>query len=104
MQYTADFLKKITSLGTLNYPLSKVINILDVEAADAFQFTTDFYNPASPVAIAYKKGIDKADYAIDAKLFELAKDGDKKALELYEERRYEQKKQYNTEKENNISD
>lgn len=51
------------------------------------EYTEDFDNENSPVQVAYRKGVDKADYAIDMKLFDMAKGGDLKALQKYEERK-----------------
>jgi hypothetical protein len=91
MEHTDDFLKKVTSMGTLRYSLKKCINILDVADTDERAFASDFDNAETKVGKAYQKGIDKADYAIDVKLFDLAtKKGDLKALEVFERRRYEQ--------------
>ena|SRR5436309_1102757 len=87
MQYTEDFFKKIIGVGTLGYSLQKIINVLDIEAADVEQFTNDFYDGDSAIAKAYQKGVDKADYAIDIKLFEMAKAGDLIALQQYEQRK-----------------
>lgn len=87
MTYTEDFLKKVVQMGTLGYPLSKILNVLDVTDSDAAQFTKDFYNSASPIAISYKKGCDKGDFMIDSKLFEFASKGDLDALEKYEQRK-----------------
>lgn len=96
MEYTEDFLKKMVSVGTLGYALDKIINVLDINDAS---FTADFDNPESPVAKAYQKGLDKSDYAIDMKLFELAKNGDMEALKKYEQRKilnlFDAKKQRN---------
>lgn len=95
MEYTEDFLKKMVQVGTLGYPLSKIINVLDVE--DEKQFTKDFDNAKSKIAVAYQKGIDKADFILDSKLFEMAKNGEMRALQKYEERKrgqmYEAKKE-----------
>lgn len=88
MEYNEDFLKKMVQVGTLGYPLSKIINVLDVD--DTKQFTKDFDNPKSKVAISYQKGIDKADFILDSKLFEMAKNGDLKALQKYEVRKRDQ--------------
>ena len=84
MIYSDEQLKKITTLGTLGYPASKCINILDIK--EEKEFIKDFFDNKSPVFKAYQKGRDIADYAIDQKLLELAKNGDLKALEKYEER------------------
>ena len=85
MEYTEEILKKIMQSGILNYPVSKIINIFDIE--DEKQFCNDFDNSKSLVAKAYQKGIDKADFILDLKLFDMAKDGDLKALEKYEFRK-----------------
>ena len=85
MEYNEDFLKKIVQCGTLGYPLSKNINVLDID--DVKQFTKDFDNPKSKVAISYQKGVDKADFVLDSKIFDMAKGGDLKALDKYEARK-----------------
>jgi len=87
MQYSEDQLKQMVHMGILGYDVSKCINILDIESKDEVQFKKDFINPTSEIYKAYKKGVDKADYAIDMKLFEKAKNGDLKALAKYEERK-----------------
>ena len=88
MEYNEDFLKKMVQVGTLGYPLSKIINVLDID--DTKQFTKDFDNPKSKVAISYQKGVDKADFVLDSKLFDMAKGGDLKALDKYEMRKRSQ--------------
>lgn len=85
MEYNEDFLKKMVQVGTLGYPLSKIINVLDID--DIKQFTKDFDNPKSQVAISYQKGVDKADFVLDSRLFDMAKGGDLKALDKYEVRK-----------------
>lgn len=85
MEYSDEFLKKVSSLGMLGYSMSKIINVLDVE--DEAQFELDFNDKKHPVHRAYQKGKDKADFQIDKKLFDLAISGDMKALTKYEERR-----------------
>ena len=85
MEYNEDFLKKMVQVGTLGYPLSKIINVLDID--DTKQFTKEFDDPKSKVAISYQKGVDKADFVLDSKLFDMAKGGDLKALDKYERRK-----------------
>ncbi len=97
MEYNEDFLKKMVQVGTLGYPLSKIINMLDVD--DEKTFTKDFDNPKSKIAVSYQKGVDKADFILDSKLFEMAKNGDLKALQKYEERKRDQ--MYDAERERN---
>lgn len=87
MEYTEEFLKKIVGVGTLGYAIEKIINVLDIADKDVEAFRKDFNQPNSIVRRAYQKGIDKADYAIDMKLFDMAKNGDLKALYKYEERK-----------------
>ena len=71
MKYTDDFLKKIMQCGTLGYPLSKILNVLDVD--NEAEFKDDFNNKESEVSKNYQKGIDRADFVLDSKLFEMAK-------------------------------
>lgn len=85
MQYTEEFIKKIIQVGTLGYPLQKIINALEVE--DEEKFRADFYDSNSLIAKSYQKGIDMGDLVIDSKLFEMAKNGDLKAMEKYEKRK-----------------
>ena len=87
MTYTPEFLKKLTTLGTLGYNIQKIINILDIPFTDQESFVSDFNNPKSEVRNAFQRGVDKSDFAIDQKLFELAQSGDMKAIEKYDERK-----------------
>ncbi len=91
MEYTEEFLKKITQCGTLCYPLSKIINVVDIK--DEIQFIKDFDNPKSNISKAFQKGMDKADFILDSKLFEMASGGDLKAMEKYEARKKNQIKE-----------
>jgi len=88
MEYTEDFLNKVVQMGILGYDVAKVINVLDVEEQDEQQFTSDFANTESLVFKRYKKGVDKAEYALDAKLFDLAQKGNIAAMKKWEERQY----------------
>lgn len=85
MEYTDDLLKKIMQCGTLGYPLSKILNVLDIE--NEAEFKVDFNNKESKVSKNYQKGIDRADFVLDSKLFEMAKDGDLKAFDKYQRRK-----------------
>jgi len=82
-----DFLRRIVGVGTLGYSLEKIINVLDIPTSEIKTFSEEFYNKSSEVYRAYKKGVDKADYVIDMKLFEEAKSGNIRALKIYEERK-----------------
>lgn len=85
MAYTPEQIKQMVHMGILGYSCEKCINILDIE--NEKEFEKDFADPKTEIYKSYKKGVDKSDYAIDLKLFELAKGGDLKALQKYEERK-----------------
>lgn len=91
MEYTDEFLKKIINLGSLNYPLKKCLNVLEIKEENISKFSQDFKNSDSIIAKNYQIGIDLADFEIDCKLFQLAKTGELKAIKEFEERR----KKYN---------
>lgn len=82
---------KIVDLGSLNYPLSKCLNILDLEGEDAVKFASQFTDKDSEIFQYYQKGVDKADFDIDSKLLLLAKAGDLNALKIFEQRAMKQK-------------
>lgn len=90
MEYDKEFIAKITGMGTLGYDAEKIINVLDI--VDVDQFRKDFMNKDSDIYKAFQKGVDKSDYIIDMKLYELAKTGDMKAIELYDKRKNAPKK------------
>ena len=81
----SEFLRKVEWAGTFSYSSSRIINVLDIENAE--EFILAFSNPEHPVAMAYKKGQDKADFAIDVNLYKQAKEGNLEAMKLYFERR-----------------
>lgn len=84
MEYDQSFLQEVEGCGALAYPVSKMVNILDItDKNDIEKFTIDFNNLNSVVRIAYNKGRDIADYIIDRKLYQMAKDGDLKAMENF---------------------
>ena len=85
MEYTEEILSKVAWCGTLGFPLCRILNVVEVE--DEEQFKEDFNNPQSRVYRMYQKGKDKADYVIDKKLFDMASNGDMRALEKFEERK-----------------
>lgn len=85
MEYTEEILKKITQCGVLQYPLSKIINVLDID--DVKSFTKDFDDKNSSVYKAYKKGSDKSDFLLDTKLLSMAQGGNMSAINKFEERK-----------------
>lgn len=87
MEVTQELIKQLISVGMLGYSIDKIINVIDVPENDVQWFTREFNNKNSEIYQAYKKGMDKADYVLDMKLFQKAQDGDLKALEKYEQRK-----------------
>jgi hypothetical protein len=95
--YDAAFLDRMTEFGKLGYPLSKIINVMNVK--DAPSFTLLFDDKNSRVRQSYDAGVDQAEYLVDSKLLQLANGGDLEALKMYEERRSEMKALEEKEKE-----
>lgn len=80
-----ELLENIVSFGIVGYPLDKILNILP-DDVDKDKFSKEFLNKNSKIFKAYQKGVDRRDYDIDIRLFEMAKSGDMRALEKFEER------------------
>lgn len=80
-----ELIDTVVSFGIVRYPLDKILNILP-DDVDRDEFTQQFNDPTHDIAKAYQKGIDRSDYDIDIRLFEMAKSGDLSALEKYERR------------------
>lgn len=82
-----DIIALVTSLGSKNYRLSKILNIIP-DDIDKDEFTQQFNDPTHPINKAYNKGIDIGDYDIDNTLLYIFKsEGDLSALEKYEQRK-----------------
>lgn len=80
-----ELIDLVVSFGIVRYPLDKILNIIP-DDVDKDEFTLQFNDPTHHINKAYQKGIDRSEYDIDIRLFEMAKSGDLKALEKYEER------------------
>ena len=74
----------IINLGALGYSKGKISSILGI---DISHIEKEFSNKESKMSKLFQKGKDMADYVIDLKLFEMAKQGDMKALEKLELRK-----------------
>ena len=91
--------EKTFTCGALNYPLSKILNILDVDdnvikplsQEEIEQYKLDFNTVGSEIQKSYKKGQDVKDYAFDSKLFEMGRAGDMRAMKMFEEKRQKKK-------------
>ena len=80
-----ELIDTVVSFGIVRYPLEKILNIIP-DDVDKVEFALQFNDPTHPICKAYQKGIDRSDYDIDIRLFEMAKSGDLSALEKYERR------------------
>ena len=87
MDITPEFLSKVETCGTLGYRAAKVINILEVPEADARWFMKQFADKSSSIRRAFDRGVDKSDFMIDKKVFELAQTGDMAAIQEYARRK-----------------
>lgn len=80
-----ELIDLVVSFGIVQYPLEKILNIIP-DDVDKDEFTRQFNDPTHDIAKAYQKGIDRRDYDIDIRLFEMAKSGDLNALAKLEQR------------------
>ncbi len=85
MSYSKEILAKVRSMGTLSYTLDRVLILVEPENPE--QFIIDFNDKKSEIHKEFEKGVLIAEYQIDKKLFELAKEGDVAALEQLENRK-----------------
>ena len=76
-----ELLELVVLFGIVKYPLVKILNILP-DSVDAEEFKKRFKDQNSDVYKSYQKGVDRGDYDIDIRLFEMAKSGDLKAIEM----------------------
>jgi len=87
MEITAEHISKLEACGSLGYRATKVANILDVPAADVGWFLKQFADKGSRIRRAFDMGVDKSDFIIDKKVFELAQSGDMAAIQEYARRK-----------------
>lgn len=88
MKITLEQEEIIYNCGAFEYSIEKMANILDL---DVLAVKTEMKNTESHMYNAYNKGIDKADYLFDKKLFDLGIRGDVKAIEKFEARKHARK-------------
>lgn len=78
----------IINFGAFDYDIKKMANILDKKEKE---INDELKNENSLFCKLYQKGRDMADYTIDLKLFKMIQNGDLKALEKLEERKWDRK-------------
>ena len=84
MSLTEDQKNLIVDAGAFNYDAKRIANITELPESE---IEAELKNPNSEISLLYEKGLFRADYVIDQKLFELAQRGDIKALEKLELRK-----------------
>lgn len=82
--YDDDLLNKIKSFGCLYYSIEKIISVLDLDDDTQNQIEKDFWDKSSLIYRKYQSGIDLSDFQIDTRVFNMALQGDLKAIEMYE--------------------
>jgi hypothetical protein len=85
MNYTEQQLETAKNCGILGY--SYVRTAVLVDENNIQQVVDDLKDADTDISNAHAAGAIKAQYVIDQKLFELARTGDLKAIELYNEMR-----------------
>jgi len=84
MEINKEIEEILVNCGALGYGAKKISNITNIEF-DLIKISIEDKN--SKIHQLLKKGRDLFDYSIDVKLFELARQGDIKALEKLEQRK-----------------
>lgn len=74
----------IANFGALGYDAKKMSSILGIPK---IEIITELKNKDSEFSKLFQKGVDMSEYAIDVKIFELAKQGDLAAITLFEKRK-----------------
>jgi hypothetical protein len=74
----------IVNCGAFNYPLAKISSITEIDISILREWKADSNSEFNRLI---QKGVDMSDYYIDLKLFEMAKNGDVKALQTYNQRK-----------------
>jgi hypothetical protein len=70
MNWTEEFLSKVTSFAILGYGMEKIIDL--VAPAHVEQFRADFITPCSEIYKAWRKGRTTGEYNLDKDLFDKA--------------------------------
>jgi len=80
MKIKEENIEIIVNMGALRYPADKIASIL---GENVHEIENEIANKNSEISLLLKKGRDMSDYAIDLKLFELAKSGDINAMDRF---------------------
>lgn len=72
------------NFGAFMYDAIKISNILGVPAKNVEEIME---HKDSQEMMLYRRGLDRADYILDMKLFEMAQSGDLKAFDKFNHRR-----------------
>lgn len=80
--------EKIVNFGAFRYSNDRIASILGWDVDEVNKLMDD---ESSEFCKLYHRGVDTADYVIDMKLFEMAQQGDLKALQKFEFRKKSRK-------------
>ena len=84
LKISDEMAEMIVNFGSLEYDNERIAAILEIEIED---IEIEMNNELSEFYQFYKKGRYRAEYAIDVRLFEMARTGDTRALEKLEQRK-----------------
>lgn len=76
---TEDQKIMLKNMGALSYSVETILSILNI--ADSEKFREDFFDKDSDVYRIYESGKNEAQYILDLKLLQMAKEGDMKAMD-----------------------
>lgn len=86
-EWTKSDLDLIATMGAIHYTPEQIADNLDgVTTAEIQEALKD---PNHPVAASYRKGLNRAQLRIDAKLLEMSQQGDLEALKELQKRQRE---------------
>lgn len=86
IQLTKEQEEQVINFGVFDYPADKISSILGIELSE---IKKDLANEKSKLNQLLEKGKNISEYIIDLKLFDMAKNGDIKALDKLESRKRE---------------
>jgi len=88
-----ELTQRLQTYGALAYPAEKIASIEQLNNTQYLHLLKQLSNPETVEAKQYRHGADVAEYKIDLLLYELALQGDLKAMSEYNSRREQKTKQ-----------
>jgi hypothetical protein len=84
---TEELIQKLQSFGALGYSAEKIASIEGLNDAQTADLKTRLSTHGTKEQQAYQRGSDTAEYQLDMVVYELALQGDMKALSEYSSRK-----------------